>query len=149
MEQEFTGYQEKKGGKGMAIASLILGILSLLCCCIGFPFAIVGLILAIISLVKGKDGKGLAIAGLITSIVCLGISTMAFINALPMLPYIDDFKDYYQNHNEIYEEYQEDGTLPDWMQELKENSNMTDQQFDDWMNNMEQNMDKIDEASKK
>ena len=37
-----------EGSKGLSIAALIMGILSMLCCCIGFPFAIVGIILAII-----------------------------------------------------------------------------------------------------
>ncbi|MDO5560752.1 MAG: DUF4190 domain-containing protein [Oscillospiraceae bacterium] len=149
MEQGYPGYQENKGGKGMAIASLILGILSLLCCCIGFPFAIIGLILAILVLVKRKNGKGLAIGGLITSIICLAISCMTFISMLPVLPYISDFKDFYENHNEIYDEYKEDGTLPDWLQDVQEQSNWSDEEMEKWMDQMETSFDQIDSAQNK
>ena len=38
--------EEQNASKGLSVASLILGILSMLCCCIGFPFAIIGIILA-------------------------------------------------------------------------------------------------------
>jgi len=43
MGQEFVG-DVRPRGKGTSIAALILGIISILCCCIGFPFAIVGII---------------------------------------------------------------------------------------------------------
>ena len=65
--------QAANPNNGMAIASLICGIVGILCCCccgLGFILGIVGLILAIVS--KGKNGgkmSGLAIAGLICSIV--------------------------------------------------------------------------------
>lgn len=54
--------------RGFAIASLVLGILSLvLCCMYGGFLGIPGLILGIVSLVKKEDGMGMAIAGMITS----------------------------------------------------------------------------------
>ena len=54
--------------KGFAIASLVLGILSLvLCCLFGGVLGIVGLILGIVSLVKKESKMGMAIAGIITS----------------------------------------------------------------------------------
>lgn len=55
---------------GLAVASLVLGILSMTLCCMGgwLP-GLIGLIMAIVSLVKGRGGKGMAIAGLVTSIL--------------------------------------------------------------------------------
>lgn len=55
--------------KGFAIASLVLGILSLVLCCLygGLLFGIPGLILGIVSLVKHESKMGMAIAGIITS----------------------------------------------------------------------------------
>lgn len=56
--------------KGLAIGSLVCGILNIFCCGITW---IPGIVLAIIALVKCKNGtgggKGFAIAGLILSIL--------------------------------------------------------------------------------
>ena len=55
---------------GFAIAGLVLGILSLVCCCFWYVsgiFAILGLIFSIIVLAKNKPGRGMAIAGAICS----------------------------------------------------------------------------------
>ena len=60
------------GPKGLSIASLILGILSVLCCwwpCFNFILGIVGLILAIVA--KKKKCEGPSTFGLILSIVGL------------------------------------------------------------------------------
>ena len=61
-----------KGGKGLAIASLVLGILSL-CASVawwcGGPLSIVGLVLGALG-VK-SSGRGMAIAGIILSAVGL------------------------------------------------------------------------------
>lgn len=69
-------YNRKSGGgEGQAIASLILGILSLVFSWV-FPglvllMCIVGILLAIISLATRKAGKGMAISGLVMGIVGL------------------------------------------------------------------------------
>lgn len=61
------GYREPER-KGFAIASLVLGILSLVLCCIyGGFLGILGLIFGIISLAKKESKMGMAIAGIITS----------------------------------------------------------------------------------
>ncbi len=60
---------QPQGGKGMAIASLICGILSLLLCCfsyVGLVLGIVAIVLGIISKKKTENGKGMALAGIIT-----------------------------------------------------------------------------------
>lgn len=80
---------EKQGGyKGVAIASLVCGIVSLVCCpaaccgaCVsGFNVlvAIAAVVLGIIALVKAYEGRGMAIAG----IVCGGIALVAMIITL-------------------------------------------------------------------
>lgn len=73
---------------GMAIGSLICGIVGILSCCCcggGTIFGIVGIILAIVS--RGKNGgkmSGLAIAGLICSILSIiaGIVGLIYIFAV-------------------------------------------------------------------
>ena len=78
--------------KGMAVASLVLGILSVELFCLWYlslPCAVVGLILGILSL--KSSGRGMAIAGLVLSIIALAIavvmiilaaSTASFLNSL-------------------------------------------------------------------
>ena len=64
--------QKEGGSKPLAIASLVCGIVSLLCSCcgwIGIVLAVAAVVLGIISINKHEDGKGMAIAG----IVCGGI----------------------------------------------------------------------------
>jgi hypothetical protein len=56
-----------------AQAGMIFGILSLVCCCCGFPFGILGLVLSLVGLSQINanpelhEGRGMAIAGLILS----------------------------------------------------------------------------------
>lgn len=60
---------ESNGCIGISIASLVCGILSLVCCCVytvGILLAIAAIVLGIISLVKKFDGRGMAIAGIAT-----------------------------------------------------------------------------------
>jgi len=60
-----------------AQAGLIFGILSVTCCCCGFPFAVLGLVLSLVALSQINanpelyEGRGLAIAGLVLSILSL------------------------------------------------------------------------------
>ena len=83
-----AGYQDINGQgtskstfspSGFAIASLVLGILSLVCCCFWYVsgiFAVLGLIFSIIVLAKHKPGRGMAIAGLICSAIGLIIAVI-------------------------------------------------------------------------
>ena len=63
-----------------AKAGMIFGILSVTCCCCGFPFGILGLIFSLIGLSQINaspqlhEGRGMAIAGLILSILSLLLS---------------------------------------------------------------------------
>ena len=71
-QQPYQAAPAAGSGKGLAIASLVLGIVALCLCCIWFlsiPAAIVGVILGVIALKKQTPGRGMAIAGLIMSII--------------------------------------------------------------------------------
>ncbi len=77
-------YAEKKGGGniGFAIASLVCGIISLLCCCLGLfsaVLAIAAIVLGIITLCFKYDGKGMAIAGIATGGVAIVIVVFSLI----------------------------------------------------------------------
>lgn len=69
----------KKESRGLEIAALVFGILSLIFCCCNGLFGLIGLILGIVALAKGKR-SGLAIAGLICSAIALFLAfgTLAF-----------------------------------------------------------------------
>ena len=70
-----------QGGKGLSIAAMICGILSIVCCCVGWLsiiLAIVAVVLGIIAMVKGASGKALALTGLI----CGGVGLILAIIAL-------------------------------------------------------------------
>jgi hypothetical protein len=69
-----------------AQAGLVFGILSVTCCCCGFPFGILGLVFSLIGLSQISanpelhEGRGMAIAGLVLSIfsLLLGIGSILF-----------------------------------------------------------------------
>lgn len=73
------GYQmeEPKKSSGLAIASMVCGILSIVLCCIWYlsvVLAIVAVVLGIVSNVKGMGGRGMAIAGIVTGVVGVVLS---------------------------------------------------------------------------
>ena len=71
-----------RSGGGLAIASLVLGIIGLLL----FPLALIGLILGIIAVSKsGERNRGMAIAGLILSAVGLVFGCLSVGILLPAL----------------------------------------------------------------
>ena len=73
-EKQYIPQPEKKG-VGLAVASMVCGILSLLlACCVPYvPFvlALIGVVLGGVSLHGHRGGKGMAIAGLVCSIISL------------------------------------------------------------------------------
>lgn len=88
-----AGYQPAPQGKGMAIASMVLGIVSIALCVywfIALPAAIVALILGIIARGKGA-GVGMAITGIITG----AIGTLIGLGFLALTIFGGDFLDDY------------------------------------------------------
>ena len=131
---------EENGSKGLSVAALIFGILGILCCCIGFPFAIIGLILAIMALAKRKAGKGLAVAGLITSLITLIISTIVGVSMVPFMPYVGEMKEFFEDPQAAITEYEEDGTYPAWVDHMINDGQITEEEADQIMDQMVQSL---------
>ena len=87
ISSSYVNYEtEKRDKKGLGIAGMILGILSIVLCCIWYvalPAAIVGLVLSCIS--QKAKGNGCAIAGIILCSFALAFALLMFILALSML----------------------------------------------------------------
>ena len=131
---------EENGSKGLSVAALIFGILGIICCCMGFPFAIIGLILAILALAKRKAGKGLAIAGLITSLITLIISAIVGISMIPVMPYFGEMGEFFQDPQAAITEYEEDGTYPAWIDHMIDDGIITEEDADQVMDQMVQSL---------
>lgn len=76
--------QVSGGSKGLAITSLVLGIIGFLTAFMGLGIllGLVAIILGIIALVKHHGGKGMAIAGLILGVVTFVFGGFFFLLAL-------------------------------------------------------------------
>jgi hypothetical protein len=69
----FMSEQQNMKVSGLAVASMILGIVALVfsCCLyyVSIPCSILGIVFAAVALKGNKGGKGMAVAGLVCSIV--------------------------------------------------------------------------------
>ena len=76
---------DNNGSMVFAIISLICGILSIICCCIGWfglVLSITAIVLGILSINNQEDAKGMAIAGIVCGSVGLLIAlVIVIINA--------------------------------------------------------------------
>lgn len=72
--------QPQDNSRGLAIASLVLGIVSFFCC--GSVCSIVGIVLGVLSRKKKTTDNGMATAGIVLSIVALAIWAIYFIYVL-------------------------------------------------------------------
>ena len=80
---------QMKNGNWMTSTSLILSILSIVCCCLdvfALILAIESIVLAIIALVQHKGNKGMAIASLIVGIIGFLIAVYLLVYAYAILP---------------------------------------------------------------
>lgn len=72
--------------KGLSIASMVLGIIGLVCCCIWYisiPCSILAIIFGIIG--KKKGGKGMAIAGLVLGIIAIALYAILTLTGVALL----------------------------------------------------------------
>ena len=108
----YTAEPEKKPMIGIAITSLVLGILSIIFCCLGLGWitAIPGVIFGIIAIAKKYAGKGCAIAGIICSSIAIVsaivslIITIAFGASMPS--FIEGFEDGFSStYDDYYDDY--------------------------------------------
>lgn len=86
---DMNGMNQVPQKKGMAIASMVLGILALvLGCCVPYLpvlLALIAVILGGISLAKKQGGKGMAIAGLVCGIIALIPSIMVIVGGAALI----------------------------------------------------------------
>lgn len=100
------GQASQKGqGIGLGIASLVLGILSILLflTCLNFILGLVAIVLGIIQIVKNQK-KGMAITGIVTAVVSFVLTILVYIGVFAYIG-TDDFQDLY---NQYYEENSND-----------------------------------------
>lgn len=129
---EIKRQQELENKKGLAIGSLVCGIIAVtICCCIGWLPGVIAIILGIVSLVKKRGGKGMAIGGIVTGAIGFIIGLFLIISvAIPyfaIAPYIQRamegvdtsdpnfIKELLENVAELY--YEEEGEYPDFYKE--------------------------------
>ena len=84
-----SGYDSGKGqGKGLGIASMVCGIVSLIGCCgmwyVSLPCAIVAIVLGIVQIVK-NDARGMAIAGIICGGLGIALTVLVIVGVMAFL----------------------------------------------------------------
>ena len=98
----YSAPQPKKPLIGISIASMVLGILSIICCCfLGYwtlILSVTSLVLGIIAMVKDYAGKGMAVAGVICSGISIVLLLILLVVSLTGSAMIEDFV------NDLYRE---------------------------------------------
>lgn len=77
--------EQQNGGKGLSIASMVLGIVSVVLCCLWYvslPCAILAIIFGVIG--KKRDGRGMAIAGLVLGIIAVALYVLAVVGVVSL-----------------------------------------------------------------
>ncbi|MCR5305897.1 MAG: DUF4190 domain-containing protein [Oscillospiraceae bacterium] len=112
---------------GFSIASLVLGIVSMLgfcLCCVHIITAPLAIIFGSVSLAKKRDGKGLAITGVILGVLSIVMSVALLISLRPVLQHMDvisqDLVQLCEEQDEVFPAYEKDGTLPDYLRKYQE-----------------------------
>lgn len=86
--QQNNNQYNQPSNKGMAVASMVCGIVGLcLSCCfwyVALPASIVGLILGIISIKNNAGGRGMAIAGVVTSGITVVLALLVIFSCSSM-----------------------------------------------------------------
>ena len=120
-QNEFVQSEQKGDKTGFGIASLVLGIVSLLmfCTCVNWITGILAIIFGILQLVKNRE-RGFAIAGILTAGISLVLWAMLYIALFAGISasgldyeelyrnYYDDFSDdydFYDYFDDYYDEY--------------------------------------------
>ncbi|MDE6970494.1 MAG: DUF4190 domain-containing protein, partial [Eubacterium sp.] len=97
--QQYQKPDDRNQGTGFGIASMILGILSLMlfCTCMNIPLAVAAVIFGILQYTKGTQGRGMALAGMITA----ALSVVALIVTIALM--WGPFMQYYQQELNVYD----------------------------------------------
>ncbi|MGN0342553.1 MAG: DUF4190 domain-containing protein [Roseburia sp.] len=98
--------QNKPVGNGLGIASLVLGILSLVlfCSCVNIITGILAIVFGIVQLVKGGN-KGMPIAGIVTSAISIIACVVYWVAIMGSTASLADF---YSDPSYYMEEYYDD-----------------------------------------
>ena len=97
---------EANGGKapGMAIASMVLGIVSVvLSCCyyLSIPCAVLAIIFGILVLRRGPEGKKMAVAGIICGAVTVVLVIVLFVSAGAIAAAMSEYPEFYEMYEEM------------------------------------------------
>ena len=112
--QPNPGYPQNDQGPGtFAIVSLVMGILSMLLCCVyGGFLGLAGLVFGIISIVKQEAKRGIAVAGIVTS--ALGILLLVTVSFFRLLIF-ERFSE------RFWEEFDAESIIQEYFEEYEEN----------------------------
>jgi len=106
---------------GFAIASLVLGLVSMIfcCTCVQFAAAPTAIVFGTIALVHRHDGTGMSLTGVITAVLSLILTvTMIVCNGDLLRYFLVIEQDYYrvlEEQDEVFPAYEESGTLPSFL----------------------------------
>lgn len=115
--------KEKGDGTGLGIASMVLGIISLLmfCTCINCITSIVAIVLGIIQIVKNKQ-KSFAVTGIVTAAISMVLTLFLWAALVGGAEKASTDFDYPYYNDEYYDEYYDDydsdgGFFDDYLEE--------------------------------
>ena len=115
---ENNDYSEPKGS-GLAIAAFVIAIVNIIPCCTALSIITVPLclILAIVSLVGKRKGKAFAITAIVLSLLAgLLFAYYGYI----LYKVAPDYYYFIMNANQIVEDYEEDGTIPERFEKYRD-----------------------------
>ena len=128
--QEAKGQESRQAyepvSQGFGIASLSIGIVSLLlfCTCINIPLAVLAVVFGILQLTKPGCKKGMAIGGIITSVLSIFLFMVFFIGFMGSINYQEDFQRQLQRSLERqFEDDYEDGYNDGYMDDYEDDYN--------------------------
>ncbi|MCI8635947.1 MAG: DUF4190 domain-containing protein [Eubacterium sp.] len=118
--QTYQGpYQEQfqPVSQGFGVASLVIGIVSLVlfCSCLNIPLAILAIVFGIVQLTKPGSKKGMAVGGIVTSVISLIAFVVFCIGIWGSVDFQEGFQEGFQRGlRRSPEEQLEDGYLDDY-----------------------------------
>jgi hypothetical protein len=111
----YGGYSVRRKTNGFEIASMVMGILSIITCCFGIfslPLGALGILFALLSRRKGSSMSGLSITGIVTSVIGMLLGILIILGAILTLSN-SDFREKYidpvyeQTYGMDFEEFME------------------------------------------
>ncbi|MBR6153184.1 MAG: DUF4190 domain-containing protein [Treponema sp.] len=94
-------------GKGLSVASMVLGIIAMVCLLTGW-FSFIAVVMGVVGLILGIMGKkktpnGMATAGIVLSIIALALGALIFVSCIVCMSCIfSSTADFYPNFPDIF-----------------------------------------------